>query len=66
MIPDDEPTGQPPDSVEAINTYVVNETTLKNKTTTFDMPSNTSLSTKNGTISEGKETKIRKNDLKLT
>ena len=40
MIPDDEPTGQPPDSVEAINTYVVNE-----KTTKIRPPPSTCLAT---------------------
>jgi len=41
MNPDDEPTSQPPDSLETIDDEVVIEKTLKKKTTTFETPNNT-------------------------
>ena len=40
MNPDDEPTSQPPDSLETVNGEVVIEKTLKKKITTFDTPNN--------------------------
>ena len=40
MNPDDEPTSQPPNSLETIDDEVVIEKTLK-KTTTFETPNNT-------------------------
>ena len=50
MNPDDEPTSQPPDSLETINDEVVIEKMLKKKTTTSETPNNTP------TFSENEET----------
>ena len=50
MNPDDEPTSQPPDSLEIIDDEVVIDKTLKKKTTTFETPNITS------TFSENEET----------
>ena len=50
MNPDDEPTSQPPDSLEIIDDEVVIDKTLKKKTTTFETPNNTP------TFSENEET----------
>ena len=63
MILDDEPTNQPPNSIEIIDDDLVNEKTIKKKTTTFDIPNNTPPSTENETTSEGNKNK--ENDLKL-
>ena len=41
MNPDDEPTSQPPESLEIIDDEVAIDKTLKNKTTTFETPNNT-------------------------
>ena len=50
MNPDDEPTSQPPDSLEIIDDEVVIDKTFKKKTTTFETPNNTP------TFSENEET----------
>ena len=58
MNPDDEPTAQPPDSLEIIDDEVVIEKTVKTKTTTFDTPNNNPPFNKNGgTIEQNKNQK---------
>ena len=47
MIPDDEPTVQPPDSSEVFDDDVEKEKTVKKKTTTFDTPNNIPPSNEN-------------------
>ena len=50
MIPDDEPTVQPPDSSEVFDDDVEKEKTAKKKTTTFDTPNISPPSNENTTI----------------
>ena len=52
MNPDDEPTSQPPDSLEIIDDEVIIEKTLKKKITTFDTPSNKPPFTENEATNE--------------
>ena len=60
MIPDDEPTGQPLNSVEIIDDDVVNKKTTKKKATTFDIPNTIPPSTENGSTSEGNKNKEKR------
>ena len=60
MIPDDEPTGQPLNSVEIIDDDVVNKKTTKKKATTFDTPNTIPPSTENGSTSEGNKNKEKR------
>ena len=59
MNPDDEPTSQPPDSLEIIDDEVVIEKTLKKKTTTFETPNNKPKFSENEETN--KQNKTRKN-----
>ena len=52
MNPDDEPTSQPPNSLETIDDEMVIEKTLKKKTTTFEIPNNTLLFSENEKTNE--------------
>ena len=65
MIPDDEPTGQPPDSMETINDDVVSEKTIKKNTTTFDIVNTTPPSTENGATSEGNKNEEKRSENKV-
>ena len=53
MIPDDEPTVQPPAPSEVFDDDIENEKTAKKKTTTFDIPNNNPPSEKNNTPDKG-------------
>ena len=53
MIPDDEPTVQPPDFCEIIDDDVERQKMIKKKTTTFDTLNTTPPSDENVTTSEG-------------
>jgi len=53
MIPDDEPTVQPPAPSEVFDDDIENEKTAKKKATTFDIPNNNPPSEKNNTPDKG-------------
>ena len=55
MIPDDEPTVQPPDSSKLIDDDDEKEKTAKKKTITFDAPTNIPLSIDNTILTKGKK-----------
>ena len=57
MIPDDEPTVQPPDFCEIIDDDVERQKMIKKKTTTFDTLNTTPPSDENVTTSEGNKNK---------
>ena len=55
MIPDDEPTVQPPDSREVFDDEVEKEKTVKKKTTTFDTLNNKNENTTTFNTNKKKE-----------
>jgi len=64
MIPDDEPTDQPPAPGEIFDDNTEKEKTVKKKTTTFDTPNNNPQSKENITIVDEGKKKIKAQKLK--
>ena len=65
MIPDDEPTGQPPDPSEVFDDDIENEKTVKKKTTTFDNSNNNPPSKENTTIDDEEKNKEQSPEIEI-
>ena len=65
MIPDDEPTVQPPDSSEVFDDDVEKEKTVKKKTTTFDTPNNIPPSNENTTTFNTNKNKEQRPEIEI-
>jgi len=65
MIPDDEPTVQPPNSTDVFDDDVEKETTVKKKTTTFDTPNNIHPSNENTTTSNTNKNKEQRPEIEI-
>ena len=65
MIPDDEPTVQPPDSSEVFDDDVEKEKTVKKKSTTFDTPNNIPPSNENTTTFNTNKNKEKSPEIEI-
>ena len=65
MIPDDEPTVQPPDSSEVFEDDVEKETTVKKNTTTFNTPNNIPPSNENTTTFNTNKNKKQRSEIEI-
>ena len=65
MIPDDEPTDQPPAPSEVFNNDIEKEKTVKSKTTTFDTFNNNPPSKENTTIDDEEKNKDQSPEIEI-
>ena len=65
MIPDDEPTDQPPAPREVFDDDIANEKTAKKETTTFDTSNNKSPSKENTTIDDEEKNKDQRPEIEI-
>ena len=65
MIPDDEPTDQPPAPGENFDDYIENKKTVKKKTTTFDTSTDNPQSKENITIVDEEKNKDQSPEIEI-
>ena len=65
MIPDDEPTDQPPAPRGVFDDDIENEKTVKKKTTTFDTPNNNPQSKENITTVDEEKNKDQSSEIEI-